>query len=87
MNQEGGCRWCRVTDWTIRNNTIVHVGAGFGFAGHPERFPVDSALRRIKLPRVKLPRIDLARLAASIESTQAAYRAYVEAGKPTPGWR
>ncbi len=47
VNQDGSCRWCRVTDWTIRQNTIVRVGAGFGLAGRPERHPVDSALSRI----------------------------------------
>lgn len=54
VNQNGGCRWCRVTDQTIRNNTIVNVGAGFGFAGRPEHYrvnppgyPVDTALSRV----------------------------------------
>jgi hypothetical protein len=49
VNQHGGCRWCRVTDWTIRHNTIVNVGAGFGFAGAPEPSPVDSTLRRVRV--------------------------------------
>jgi hypothetical protein len=54
VNQNGGCRWCRVTDQTIQYNTIVNVGAGFGFAGRPEHyrvnppgFPVDTALSRV----------------------------------------
>ncbi|MBL8961629.1 MAG: hypothetical protein JNJ98_17345 [Gemmatimonadetes bacterium] len=47
VNQEGRCSWCRVTDVTIRGNTIVNVGAGFGLAGAPERFPVDTPLSRI----------------------------------------
>lgn len=47
VNQEGRCTWCRVTDVTIRGNTIVNVGAGFGLAGAPERFPVDTPLSRI----------------------------------------
>lgn len=47
VNQDGACHWCRVTDWTIRDNTIVHVGAAFGFAGRPEKHPVDTALSRV----------------------------------------
>jgi hypothetical protein len=47
VNQDGACRWCRVTDWTIRGNTIVNVGAAFGFAGRPELHPVDTALSRV----------------------------------------
>jgi uncharacterized protein YjdB len=47
VNQSGGCTWCRVTDQTFRNNTIVHVGAGFGIAGAPEKYPVDTVASRI----------------------------------------
>jgi len=47
VNQEGRCRWCRVTDVTIRGNTFVNVGAGFQFAGRPEMHPVDTALSRV----------------------------------------
>ena len=47
VNQDGRCTWCRVTDVTIRGNTIVNVGAGFGLAGAPERFPVDTPLSRV----------------------------------------
>jgi hypothetical protein len=47
VNQDGRCRWCRTVDLTIRNNLIVNVGAAFGLAGAPEKFPVDSALARV----------------------------------------
>ncbi|MGQ0646663.1 MAG: right-handed parallel beta-helix repeat-containing protein [Gemmatimonadaceae bacterium] len=47
VNQDGRCRWCRTVDLTIRNNVIVNVGAAFGIAGAPEKFPVDSVLSRI----------------------------------------
>ena len=47
VNQEGGCRWCRTTDWTIRHNTIVNVGGVFTVAGRPEVHPVDTAVSRV----------------------------------------
>ena len=47
VNQNGGCTWCRVTDQTFRNNTIVNVGAAFGIAGAPEKYPVDTVASRI----------------------------------------
>jgi uncharacterized protein YjdB len=47
VNQNGACTWCRVTDQTFRNNTIVNVGAVFGLAGAPEKNPVDTALSRV----------------------------------------
>jgi hypothetical protein len=32
-NQDGGCRWCRTTDVTIRRNYITHVAGGIAFIG------------------------------------------------------
>lgn len=49
VNQNGNCRWCRVTDITIRRNTFVNVGASFQLAGRPEAFPVDTALSRVAI--------------------------------------
>lgn len=49
--------------------------------GHRERTDFSGAFRSFDKERMR------AFLAGAIESTQAAHRAYVEASKPTPGWR
>lgn len=49
VNQDGGCRWCRTTDVTIRRNLIRNAAGGVSIAGRPEAHPVDTAARRILL--------------------------------------
>ena len=46
-NQGGACTWCATKDQTFRYNRITNTGAGFGIAGAPDPFPVDSTARRI----------------------------------------
>lgn len=43
-NQDGGCRWCRTTDLTLRRNLIRNSGGGIVFVGSDN---ADTSLRRI----------------------------------------
>jgi hypothetical protein len=46
-NQDGGCRWCRSTDLTIRRNLIRNVGAGLSIMGNDGGGGIDTMTRRV----------------------------------------
>ncbi|MBC7896764.1 MAG: Ig-like domain-containing protein [Cytophagaceae bacterium] len=50
--QNGGCRACGTSDWTIRRNLIQNAGAGFSIAGRADQNntgPTDSTNRRFDI--------------------------------------
>ncbi|MCC6316302.1 MAG: Ig-like domain-containing protein [Gemmatimonadaceae bacterium] len=50
-NQNGACRRCGTSDWTIRRNLVRNVGAGFSIAGRADQqtYATDSTNRRFEI--------------------------------------
>lgn len=46
-NQSGGCRWCRVTDITVRGNLMKNVAGGFNLSG--TQTAVDTLTSRLAI--------------------------------------
>lgn len=45
-NQEGGCRWCYSSDWTIRRNLVRNTASGFTIGGRADGTVTDSTNHR-----------------------------------------
>jgi hypothetical protein len=46
-NQNGGCRWCRTTDVTVRRNLVINTAGGINLARADAHAPVDTGLSRV----------------------------------------